>query len=248
VTRKLTLIKGFAAIGAAGLLLAGCGDGAPTPGGNNGGDSTESSGSGSYSVMVDWEGCEAFDDIQSLQDYMGVVDLGTSGLVTSKIGSGLDGEAFSCGAMASLASYTYEGSATGERDFPGSANLTVAAAPWDSEDEATENFQGRLDQLADSIETGGLDYTNQKEGELGGDWDESYFFAADTEVGYQINAIGRKGDLIVYTFLDYTFDPALQFDADPVYPFTNEELVDWITNDYMTQTQSDLLAKKESGL
>jgi len=247
VTRKLTLIKGFAALGAAGLLLAGCGDELPSPGdGDNTGssDGGSGSGSGSYSAMIDWDGCEAFDDIQPVQDFMGVVDLGSTGeLVTSDIPGGLDGEAFNCGASATLPSYTFAG-----RDIPGDASIDVGGVPWDSADEAAENFTSRVDQLKNSNETGGLDFSNQQEGEIDGDWDQSYYFAADTSTGYQLNAIGLKGDLIVYVFITHIVDPGVYNDDDPVYPFNDEELVDWVLNDYMPQTHADLLAKKESGL
>jgi hypothetical protein len=247
VTRKLTLIKGFAALGAAGLLLTACGDNdlpVPGDGDNNGGEDIEV---GSYSVMLEWEGCEALDDIQPVQDFMGVTDLGTSGLVTSNIPGGLDGEAFNCGAMANLPAYHYEGS-TGSKDIPGDANIDVGVAPWDSPEEAADNFQSRVDQLKETLETGGTEFLNPQEGEIEGDWDQSYYFAADKSTGYQLNAIGLKGDLVQYVFIDYTTDPGVQMDAEPVYPFTNEEFVDWVLNDYMPQTNADLLAKKESGL
>ncbi len=242
MTRNLTLIKGFAALSAAGLLLTACGGNdlpVPGDGDNNGGEDIEV---GSYSVMMEWEGCEALDDIQPLQDFMGITDLGSSGLVTSHIGAGLDGEAFTCGAMASL---------PGPADDPergGDANPTVAGVPWDSPEEAAENYTGRVEQLKEAIEVDGLDFGNVKEGELSGDWDESYFYTGNTDVTYLVDAIARKGDLIVYVFLDYSEDPGVIRGEDPTYPFTNEELIDWVFNDYMPQIHADLLAKKESGL
>jgi hypothetical protein len=247
VTRNLTLIKSLALAGAAGLLLAGCGGGDTPPSGSTDGGGDGSTGGttagSSFSVMEDWEGCEAFDDLQPIQDYMGVVGLGSSGLVTSKIGAGLDGEAFTCEAMADLAPYEDAG-----REYPGNATITVGGVPWNSEDEATENFQSRVTQLKDSIETDGTERTNVQEGELEGDWDESYLYTGQDTSHWYINAIGRKGDLVVYTFLYYTEDPGVMFGAEPTLPFTHEEIIPWVANDYMSQTLADLLAKKESGL
>jgi hypothetical protein len=248
VTRNLTLIKSLAVVGAAGLLLAGCGGGGDTPpsgstdGGGDGSTGGTTAGS-SFSVMEDWEGCEALDDIQPIQDYMGVVDLGSSGLVTSKIGAGLDGEAFTCAAMANLAPYEDAG-----REYPGNANITVGGVPWNSEEEATENFQSRVTQLSDSLENDGSGRTNLVKGELEGDWDESFLYTGQDTTSWYINAIGRKGDLVVYTFINYTEDPGIMFGADPTLPFTHEEIIPWVANDYMSQTLADLLAKKESGL
>ncbi|MDN3241288.1 hypothetical protein [Glycomyces tritici] len=248
MTRNLTLIKSLAVAGVAGLLLSGCGGGGDNPpaGNTDGGEDSSTGGStagSSFSVMESWEGCEALDDIQPIQDYMAVSDLGSSGLVTSKIGAGLDGEAFTCGAMADIAPLEKDG-----REFPGNATITVGGVPWNSEEEATENFQSRVTQLLDSIETDGTERTNVKEGELEGDWDESYLYTGQDTTSWYINAIGRKGDLVVYTFLNYTEDPGVMFDAEPTYPFTHEEIIPWVANDYMSQTLTDLLAKKESGL
>lgn len=248
MTRNLTLIKSLAVAGAAGLLLAGCGGGGDTPpsgstdGGGDGSTGGTTAGS-SLSVMEDWEGCEAFDDLQPIQDYMAVSDLGSSGLVTSKIGAGVDGEAFTCEAMANIAPFEDAG-----REFPGNATITVGGVPWNSEDEATESFQSRVTQLSDSLENDGSGRTNLVKGELEGDWDESFLYTGEDSTYHYIRAIGRKGDLIVYTFIHYSADPGVQFGSDPTYPFTDEEIIPWVANDYMSQTLADLLAKKESGL
>lgn len=246
MTRNLTLIKGFAAIGAAGLLLAGCGgDELPAPGdGTNGGSGDGSSEVGSYSVMIDWDGCEALDDIQPVQEFMGVTDLGSTGeLVSSDIPGGLDGKAFNCGASATLPAYDDDG-----KELPGDASIDVGVAPWDSPEEAADDFQQRVDRLKESNETGGLEFSNPQEGGIEGDWDQSYYFAANTSTGHQLNAIGLKGDIIIYVFITHLADPGVMNEAEPVYPFTDEELVDWVLNEYMPQTNADLLAKKESGL
>ncbi|WP_335991988.1 hypothetical protein [Glycomyces sp. MUSA5-2] len=252
MTRNLTFIRGLAVAGAAGLLLTGCGGNEPPVPGENGTNNPDgggdSSGSSSYGVMAEWDGCEALDDVQAVQDFMGVTDWGTNGIMSSDIPGGLDGEAFNCGGAANLAVYLMENEVTGDKEIPGTANIDVGVAPWESDSEAAENFQERVDQLKEAIETGGTEYSNVQEGEIEGDWDGSYYYAGASNTGFNADAIAYKGDLVLYVFIDYTTDPAVQDGADPVYPFTDESIVDWMLNDYMPTTYSDLLAKKESGL
>ncbi|WP_157975122.1 hypothetical protein [Glycomyces dulcitolivorans] len=246
MTRKLTLVKGLAAAGAAGLLLTGCGNdpSSPPSDGATGGTDGGGSGSSSYGVMAEWDGCPALDDLQSIQDFMGVVDWGDDGLTSSDIPGGLDGEAFNCGAfLANLPSYTVDG-----RAFTGHATIDIGVAPWESDSEATENFQVRVDQLNEALETGGTEYTDVQQGEVEGDWDESYYYGGNSATGYSLSAVVRKADIVFYAFIDYTNDPAVELEADPVYTFTNEEFLTWVLGDYMPTTYADLLAKKESGL
>jgi hypothetical protein len=247
VTRKLTLVKGLAAAGAAGLLLTGCGGNDPSlppSDGSTGGSDGGGSGSSSYGVMAEWDGCEALGDIQPIQEFMGVVDWGTNGLTSSDIPGGLDGEAFNCTAdYATLPAYTSDG-----RQFAGHASIDIGVAPWESDAEATENFQVRVDQLNEALETGGTEYTNVQQGEIEGDWDESFYYGGNSETGYSLSAIARKGDIVFYAFIDPTDDPGTVDGGDPVYPFTDEELLTWVLGDYMPTTFADLLAKKESGL
>jgi hypothetical protein len=247
VTRKLTLVKGLAAAGAAGLLLTGCGGNDPNlppSDGATGGTDGGGSGSSSYSVMETWDGCEALGDIQAVQEFMGVVDWGTNGLASSDIPSGLDGEAFNCGAdLATLPAYTVDG-----RNISGNATIDIGVAPWESDSEATENFQIRVEQLNEALETGGTEYTNVQQGEVEGDWDESFYYGGNSATGYSLSAIVRKADIVFYVFIDYLADPGTVAGEDPVYPFTDEEFLTWVLGDYMPTTFADLLAKKESGL
>lgn len=247
MTRNLTFIRGLAVAGAAGLLLTGCGGNEPPVPGENGTNNPDgggdSSGSSSYGVMAEWDGCEALDDIQAVHDFMGIVDWGTNGLTSSDIPGGLDGEAFNCGAtIATLPSYT-----KGGREFAGNANIDVGVAPWESDSEATENFSERVDQLKTALDTGGTEYANVQEGEIEGDWDESYYHAGNSSTAFVFSAIVRKGDIVFYVFTDYSDDPGAE-DGEPVYSFTDAEYTDWFLNEYMPTTFADLLAKKESGL
>lgn len=249
MTRNLTFIRGLAVAGVAGLLLTGCGGNEPPVPGENGTNNPDgggdSSGSSSYGVMAEWDGCEALGDNQPFQDFMGIVDWGTDGLVSTDIPGGQDGEAFNCTAiLATLPSYT----SPGGREYAGSANIDVGVAPWESDSEATENFSERVDQLNTALDTGGTEYANAQQGEIEGDWDESYYRTGNSDTSFVFNAIVRKGDIVFYVFSDYTDDPGAQDGGDPVYSFTDADYADWVLNDYMPTAFADLLAKKESGL
>jgi hypothetical protein len=61
-----------------------------------------------------------------------------------------------------------------------------------------------------------------------------------------VDAIGRSGQWIVYIFLYVSIDPGLSAEDEPVYPHSADELKTWVVEEYMTQTQTDILAKIES--
>jgi hypothetical protein len=241
--RTATLLKTAAAAGVFGLLLAGCGGG-ETPGGGStdSGESNTATGTDAFPIMMDWKGCDALDNVQPLQDYLGVEAIANGELNNAGIGEGIDGEAMTCSGIFDLASF--EGSEYAEA---GGAELQMGIVPWENVDIATENFQQRLQMLEDSKTSGGTEYTDEITGELGGTWDESYYESRNDDIGTMyVDAYGRSGQWIVYILLKVTEDPGVRAGEAAVYPFTEEELVDWVVNDYMTQTQSDILAKIES--
>jgi hypothetical protein len=240
MVRTTTMSKTIAAIGAAALLSTACSDGPgsdlPPDGAGGDGDGTLDM---SYHVMRDWTGCEALDDLNPVREYMGVTELRTD-LIDVAIGEGLDAEGATCSGLFSLASYESYGSAT-----VGDASILAGVVPWTTEEEASQNLQDRLDVWEEN--PSGLAFSEEQEGELGGEWDESYYFGANGGSNrYYINAYGRYGTWIVYISLDFLHDPGLRSDADPVYPFSEEEILDWIANEYMPQTQADILEKIES--
>lgn len=237
---------------AAATLLALVGCGGPEdyePGLVDDGIDTDSE-VGSYSVMAEWDGCTALQDIQPVVDYMGIVGWGSLGLVTAGIPGGLDGEAFNCGGHAELPSYHLSNSVVERKELPGSGWIDVGVIPWDSDEEATESFAERVTMLQDSLATGGTEYTNVLEGAFPepGDWDETYYYAGNTSTGYGFHAIARQGDLVLYVFIDYIQDFGTQMDDEPAYPFTDAELVAWVLGDYMPATHGDLLEQKDAAL
>ena len=233
----------IAPLAAAAMLLAACGNGNGLPGSPNGDGG--GNGSTALTAMGYWDGCEALDDLQPLQDFLGVEEVNSGdGMTTSEIGEGMDAESAGCQAMADLATYVLDSEFT-EFEHTGGAIMQAGLVPWDSEEEASENLEMRLDQLEDAKHQG-TEYTDEQEGELGGEWSESYYLAADIEYKYTVNAYGRVDDWLVYLTLDVDDDPGVTGGEEAVYPFTEEELVDWVVNDYMTQLQDSIVAKAES--
>ncbi|GAA1688642.1 hypothetical protein GCM10009830_40330 [Glycomyces endophyticus] len=240
--------SGTAALALAALALTGC------SGTDPGADGPEAP-AGSYAVMGDWLGCEVFGDFAGLQAQLGAVAVDGE-LQSTPIGEGIDAESAGCAGLFDLATFedvqgTFEYSATGD------AAVRGGLAPWNDEAEAEANFADRIAQRRENA--AGIAYTGETEGELGGDWDESLYIAADTDNRFYVDAYGRKGDWIVYLSVDVLHDPgagayesAPEFYPDSsaeemaVYPFTNESLVAWIAGEHLTQIQNDILQRAES--
>ncbi|HEU5127963.1 MAG TPA: hypothetical protein VFU12_08240 [Glycomyces sp.] len=236
-----------AAVLAAGLA-AGCSSGST-------GANVPDPPSGALAAMGDWLGCDAFGDFTALQDYLGATAL-DGALQSDGLGEGIDAEAAGCAAQFDLPAFA---DTQGSFDFSvtGDAAVRGGLVPWNDADEAAANFAERVDQRRENL--AGIDYRDQVEGELGGEWDESLYIAADTGNRFYLDAYGRHGDWIVYLSIDVLHDPGVDAyetapefypDADAaqmaVYPFTTEQLVDWVAQEHLPQIRSDVLQRAES--
>ncbi|MEV3934746.1 hypothetical protein AB0K52_02010 [Glycomyces sp. NPDC049804] len=244
MTRNAMLLKAAASTGAAALLLTGC-SGAEDPSGTDS-SSAPIEGSGTVAVMDDWKGCWALDNLQPLQDYLGAEGIDGDGLIDAAMGEGMDGEALTCSGTLSLATATI-----GDDDLSvsetGTATVQMGVVPWESEEIASENFAERLQRYEDSKSTDwGTSHVVDTTGELAGEWDESFYETSSDDNSKYVDAYGRSGDWILYISMYVDDDPGLSSDQEAVYPFTEDELVDWVVNDYMSQIQTDLRAKIES--
>lgn len=243
MTHKTMLLKVAASAGAAALLLTGC-SGTEDPSGS-GDTSAPKKGTGLVAVMEDWKGCWALDDLQPLQDYLGVESIGADGLINAAMGEGLDGEALTCSGSLKLATATIGDDDLSVTDT-GQATVQMGVVPWESEEIAAESYAERLQTLEENQASSGIEHNNETIGELGGTWSESYYEASEDDSNKYTYAFGRSDDWILYLYLSFNHDPGLSVDQNAVYPFTEDELVDWIVNEYMPQTQADILSKIES--
>ncbi len=257
VRRNSGLLRSASVVGVVCMALAACSDGDDPagPGGSaddTGGDG--SSGSGSYSIAQDWDACETFDNLQSIQDYLEVTGGGDE-LISTPIGSGSDAEAMTCAATFDLQTVVIEG--VGEAagyESTGDATVQMGFIPWDSEEEAVQNFQDRVELFESN--PSGMEYSNAREGEPGGGWDESMYFAADGNSRYYITSYARHGDWNVYISMDISYDPGRSaYESAPslypdsteddmaVYPHTIDEVTDWVVTEYLPLLESNLNEK-----
>lgn len=233
------------------LALTACGSGGT---GDTGGDKPTAP-AGSLAVMGNWSGCEAFGDFEVLQARLGVTAI-DGALQSDAIGEGIDAEAAGCAALFDLATFS---DTQGSFDFSvtGDAAARGGLAPWSDESEAAANFADRIEQRRENL--AGVAYTNETEGELAGDWDESLYIAADSANRHYIDAYGRHGDWVVYLSIDYLHDPGVDaYETAPdfypdgtaetmaVYPFTTDELITWVAQEHLPQIESDILQRAET--
>jgi hypothetical protein len=208
---------------------------------------------GSYSVMAEWDGCTVLDDLAPVEEFMAVTDWGTNGLASYDIPGGMDGEAYNCTAfLAGLPAYVHKSEVTGERTFAGTASIDVGVAPWDWDAEAADNFSIRVEQLDFALTTGGTEYTNVVGGEFPAaataGWDESYYHGGRANTGYILSAIARQGDVVMYAFIDYSNDPGVISEQEPVFPFTDESFTAWVLDEYLPATYASVMALKAQGI
>ncbi|THV40795.1 hypothetical protein [Glycomyces buryatensis] len=232
--RTHRLVKTAAALGAAVLLLTGCnalGGGDDSNGGNSdgGGDRAESVYPGVtqaevYGAMTSWgTGCEIFEDLQPYQDYIGVEEVVEGGMVPNN-----EGELPAC---------------RGQFHLPGSANARaqLTLLPFETDQEAADEYQSLVDGFEPG--DGGTEYTDVQEGELGGEWTESYFWSGYTEFGQTVNSWGQQGNWVIEFFTYVDNDPGGE-DA-PVYNFTLDEYAPFVTEEYLPGLNSEIAAKFE---
>src|SRR5699024_10863389 len=122
---------------------------------------------GLVAVMEDWKGCWALDDLQPLQDYLGVESIGADGLINAAMGEGLDGEALTCSGSLKLATATIGDDDLSVTDT-GQATVQMGVVPWESEEIAAENYAERLQTLEENQASSGIEHNNETIGELGG--------------------------------------------------------------------------------
>jgi len=240
---KRTILKTFAATGAAALLLSGCSlldRGSDTSGdtsGDNGG-----SDNAVYNEMTSWDACETLSNLQPITDYMGIEGYGSSTSAggepsAAEIGNTWDPESIGCNDLISIA-------AAGEyASTMGGGEIKVKIVPTESEEQATAAYEDRVG-AAESASASGTDAQTE---EFGDPWDQgtvvSWIGGAESP---NVEVIARDGQWVFHIQLNYGADFGLRNEGTPAYQFTSDELNQWFVDTYLpevNQTVNDRIAE-----
>lgn len=237
---KRTILKTFAATGAAAMILSGCSlfdRDSETSGDTSGEDS--GSDNPVYSDMTSWDACEVLGDLQPITDEMGIQGWGSltaSGGTpeTREYGNTFDPDAIGCGNLISLGDS--EGYASG-------GEISVAIVPAESEDQAATVFSERSSS-AEGAGSGGQEFMNS---ELSDPWDEGvlYSWLGDSDAPHT-QLIARDGQWILHIEIEHDKDFGAQNTGTPSFPFTEESLAQWLTDTYapeVNQIVNDRIAE-----
>lgn len=234
--RTHRIAKTIAAFAAPALLLTACGgeDG----GSNDAGDSADSVYPGVtqlevYEAMSVWgDGCEIFNDFQPLQDFLGVEEIATGALSPNDPAAG---EPPSCMGQFHLA-------LDGERNL-GNADVQMTLRPFETDQEATDYYQERVEgyqgDKEDDEETAEF-----SEGELAGEWSESYYWTGNDGFSQTLDVYARYGNWVLTYFSGVGEDPGLE-DGGDAYDFTLPEYVTYVTEEYLPGLKAEFDGKFE---
>jgi len=237
---KRTILKTFAATGAAALLLSGCSlldRGSETSGdtsGENGG-----SDNAVYNEMASWNACEVLDNLQPITEEMGIQGYGSSSAAggepgNSEIGNTFDPDSIGCNGLIYLGSWEGLGM---------DGEIKVKIVPTESEEGAATAYEERV-SAAQSTSAQWSDVVSE---EIGEPWNSGTLVAGtgSAEVNW-LEIIARDGQWVFHIQLNYATDYGIYGGSDQYYPFTNEELHQWFVETYLPEvnvTVNDLIAE-----
>jgi hypothetical protein len=230
---KRTILRTFAATGAAALLLSGCsllGQGSDTSGDANGEDGGDNP---VYNEMTTWNACEVLGNLQPITDEMGIQGYGSSTSAggeptVSEIGNTLDPESIGCNDLIYLGSWEGLGM---------DGEIKVKIVPTESEDQAATAYEDRV-SAAESNSAKWTDVVNQ---EIGDPWDKGALVAGtgSAEANW-LEIVALDGQWVFHIQLNYATDYGVYGGSDPYYPFTNEELQAWFVDTYLPEVNTTI--------
>ncbi|MFD0556156.1 hypothetical protein FB566_1388 [Stackebrandtia endophytica] len=202
-----------------------------------------------YVIVSLWKGCDVLDDLNPIQQFLGVESVNEYGLMDSDPSLA---ERPSCQGQFIMPAFLLNEGTESEKQWAGNASLSVSITPKKTDDEASTDYQSMIDQLHGS----GSEMQDAQEGELAGDWDESYLLAGDGGTNYNIYAFARHENWWIRAIINVSPDPGRdEYERRPeaypgssademaAYQFTMPELVDWVTNQYFPDTEAALVTR-----
>ena len=246
---KSVSLRLIASGGVVAVLAASCSGGSS----DDGGDGDNGSGDSANPVaeeMRSWDGCEVLDDLRPIMDYMQIEAIqGSETFNSTSYGQGMDQQAATCSGLVTV--LTWEMIDGDPR--PNSGELWVGVVPWDTEEEAQANYEERS---VDDIESqkgqnSTLEETDRID--LGSEWDEGVLVAMEDEQEHNLNLFGRDGTWLLTVNIRYNKNTGEEFFnenreylegktlEDYVYPFGDEELQQWLVEEYAPAVHQDVI-------
>jgi hypothetical protein len=226
---KRTILKTFAATGAAAMILSGCSlfdRDSETSGDTSGEDS--GSDNAVYNEMASWDACEVLDNLQPITDYMDIQGYGSSTATggepgNSEIGNTFDPEAIGCNGLIYLGSY--EG-------LPMNGEIQVKLVPAESEEQATTAYEDRVS----AAEAESAQGTDAKSEEVGDPWDQGTLVSwiGDAEQPF-VQVIARDGQWVLHIDLYHSTDMGTGTAGGQFLPFTPDERNQWLVDTYLPE-------------
>ncbi|GAA4921610.1 hypothetical protein [Stackebrandtia albiflava] len=194
-------------------------------------------------VLMSRDGCELLEDITPVQEYLGVTAIRGDGLMSSDYAAQ---ETPSCQGMFDLAAWNDSDRHRGD------ATVSVSVTTRYTAEEVAGEYRSMIDQLTQGPSP--IELEGAQEGEVAGEWDESYFIAGELSDSYHVYLFARYDHWVLRVNLDVSPDPGVaEYERDPerypdssaeqmaAYPFTMPELLEWATTEYAPQTQQSIL-------
>lgn len=234
---KLANARLIAFGGAVAMLASGC----SALSSGDSGDNAESSETNPLAEeMRAWPGgCEVLDDLQPIVDYMHIEEIDGGALNNNAWGQGMDGEALSCNGLVTVKTFELPNGSTTEND----GELWGAVVPWENEEQAKENYTQRTGADIEGLQEQNSSLEIIEEIPVGSEWDEGKLLVMDSEAEWALTLIARDGQWLFYAEVNYNHDTGEEFFnensdvlpgsvEDYAYPFDDEELQQWLANEY----------------
>lgn len=235
---KSASVRLLASAGVIALIAAGCGTSA-----NGDGDSSSGNEANALAEeMRSWDACEVADNLQPIWDYMQIEAVqGSDAFNSAAWGTGMDGEALACNGLITVSSWTRLDGTNRVND----GELWLSIIPWENEAQAEESYEERTGEDIERLFHQNSSLEEIAQSDLGSEWDEGVLLVLKDESRHLLNTVARDGQWMIQLKLSYNDDSGKKYFyqnedlmdgqtlEDFAYPFGDEELQQWLANEYI---------------